>query len=683
MNTVNERKLVGGMISSIGFSQQDFASIKYIFLYLNNGLKEISFESDDDFCLVLDNSKRIKVQVKINTLTIPFARELSKDISYTDKNIIIGSSYDDSFRNVLQYKDRHLNNITGEFYDDKGKLYSDWETYCQGININSTFLLKCDFDIMDGKNQIAIARDAISQWAEKQKLSIDVSTLISELKSIISDKRCKCGHLSINEIQDIIFKHRNTRIEIYNKTFDSRLVIENIEEIIRNNPYFEKEILPIKYSIENHHFIEARSRIEECLLKHILETDLKRLYLWILNILGEHSYIITHKSEYHSNDMLCYFEFAKAHYNLEEWDEARICLNKIEKKLWDENIYLLSALIYHDSKQDNESQHELLKCLEINDSFIDALIMLGTLTSTSNPLKAIESYEKALFIDENCAAAYYGLAMLSENTCDFESALNYYKKYTIKSTNEIPNEVMAKIAAFSFICNKDNWELFFQKWNMLFRKQKQISSVKAVLMIIIGWEESYIFLLKSKEDGFTIICNNTTILEYEAGKNEVHSSIGLILPSIDFSMHKFVNQNSFNPVRASDRYTFEETALPAIQTDYDSLECYNDTLSKLLKTGKLHLNHVFGNNTKEYVIYDNDITIEMKITGSELICNIIIGNVLMKIWIEPIEKGFQAFKRQLSKDCSFNEACIILRFNNSLESVLTFKKKAIHITYCD
>jgi len=164
MNTVNDRKLVGGMISSIGFSQQDSASIKYIFLYLSNGLKEISFESDDDFCLVLTDSKKVKVQVKINTLTIPFARKLSKNISYTDQNIIIGSSYDDSFRNVLQYKNRHLNNLSGDFYDDKGKLYSDWEMYCKEIDIDSTFLLNCDFDIIDGVNKFAIARDAISQW---------------------------------------------------------------------------------------------------------------------------------------------------------------------------------------------------------------------------------------------------------------------------------------------------------------------------------------------------------------------------------------------------------------------------------------------------------------------------------------------------------------------------------------
>ena len=135
MNTVNDKKLVGGMFNSIGFSQQDLASIKYIFLYLNEGLKEISFESDDDFCLVLNDSKRIKVQVKINTLTTHLARQLSKKISYADQNIIIGTGYDDNFRNILQYKNRHLNNVKGEYYDNKDKLHSDWEEYCKKINI--------------------------------------------------------------------------------------------------------------------------------------------------------------------------------------------------------------------------------------------------------------------------------------------------------------------------------------------------------------------------------------------------------------------------------------------------------------------------------------------------------------------------------------------------------------------
>jgi hypothetical protein len=55
MNTVNDKKLTGGMISSIGFAEQDYASIKYLFMFLDNGLREISFESADDFCLALDD----------------------------------------------------------------------------------------------------------------------------------------------------------------------------------------------------------------------------------------------------------------------------------------------------------------------------------------------------------------------------------------------------------------------------------------------------------------------------------------------------------------------------------------------------------------------------------------------------------------------------------------------------
>lgn len=49
MDYVNGRKNVGGMISSIGFSEQDCASIKYMFEYLENGLVEISFESKKRF----------------------------------------------------------------------------------------------------------------------------------------------------------------------------------------------------------------------------------------------------------------------------------------------------------------------------------------------------------------------------------------------------------------------------------------------------------------------------------------------------------------------------------------------------------------------------------------------------------------------------------------------------------
>lgn len=683
MNTVNDKKLVGGMINSIGLSQQDLASIKYIFLYLDKGLKEISFETDDDFCLVLDGLKKIKVQVKINTLTIPFVKGLCNSISLTDQNIIIGSGYDDQFRNVLQYKNRYLNIVGGEFYDDKEKIYSDWEEYCRGIEINADFLLKCDFDIMDGLNQMAIARDAIAQWAESKKVLIDVEKLIDEMKLVVADRRCKCGKLSEKDIKYIVSKHRNSRIERYNKKFEISRIIDDLENIIRENPYFEKDVLLIKHCIENYMFVEARSRIEECLSKHIIERDLISIYLWTLNQLRDFSDTVIQEKEYYMNDKSCCLEFAKAHYCLNEFGDAKKWLDKIDKQVWDENTHLWSAYIYYALEQDMESQNELLKCLEINDSCIDALIMLGCLNRVNNSKKAVEYYEKALAIDTSCAEAYYGLAMISENLCDLESALNYYNDYVKYFVGEVSSEIMAKIAVFSVICNKDNCELIFQKWNRLFRKQNMISNEQNILIPVVGREHTYIFILISREDGFSVFCGDDIIFEYVSGKNEARSSIGTLIPYIDFAMHKFVNQKSINPVRTSDRYAVEEVAVPAIIREYDDFESYNETMSKLLETGKLHLNHVFSDTSKEYMVKDDDIEIEMKVTGTELLGNIIVGNITMLIWIDPIGDGFRAFKKQLSKDCSFNDAAIVMKYNGSYENILTFNKKRIHIVYCD
>lgn len=76
MNTITDKQLVGGMINSIGFQQQDYASITYMFKYLDNGLNQISFETADDFCIVLEEKMIIKVQVKINLLTVSFVKDL-------------------------------------------------------------------------------------------------------------------------------------------------------------------------------------------------------------------------------------------------------------------------------------------------------------------------------------------------------------------------------------------------------------------------------------------------------------------------------------------------------------------------------------------------------------------------------------------------------------------------------
>lgn len=682
MNTVNSKKLTGGMIGSIGFSQQDLASIKYLFKYLDNGLSEISFESDDDFCLVLDNHKKVKVQVKVNSLTVPFVRGLVSTIDYADENFIVGSSYDDAFRNVLQYKRRHLSNLGSKFYNDKEQLDLDWKEYCRKIKIDPHFLLACEFDIMDGINQMAIARDSIACWAEKKKVIICIDELMKDLKCIIADKRQICGNLSERDIKDIILKHRNTRIERYSTKTNTDGIVELLESIICENKFFEKDLLSIKYDIEKELFVEARSRLEDCISKRILQVELERILLWVLNVLGEYNSIIDYEKTGLVNDVLCYVEFAKAHYCLGEYGVSREWLDKVDKSIWNEYTYMLSAYVYYELKQSKEAEHELVSCLDINDRCVDAYIFSGKILCESDVHRAVECFEKALSIDVNCSEAYLGLAQISENSFDFNSALEYYNEYVRNSNEIISHIIMAKIAVFGVICEKDNWELNFHKWNSLFRKQENLHDECAILIPVIGWEETHIFLLTSGEDGFTVFCGKNTIYECRNGQYEARTSIGTMLPGIDFNMHKFVNQDSINPVRTTDRYSIEETKIPVFVRDYERYDDYRKIMDILLRTGKLHLNHIFDENTRDYVIDDNDIEIEMKVRGTELIGSIVIAGVKMSIWINPVGNNFREFMKQLSKDCSFNEAALLIRDKSNHVSSIMFDKKRIRVIQC-
>lgn len=97
------KKLMGGPINSAGISQQDCASIVFLFKYLEDiDFDEITFETNDDFTIRFKEKKEINVQVKINQINIKFARNLLKDyqINKNRKNIFVGSGFDDEFRNL-------------------------------------------------------------------------------------------------------------------------------------------------------------------------------------------------------------------------------------------------------------------------------------------------------------------------------------------------------------------------------------------------------------------------------------------------------------------------------------------------------------------------------------------------------------------------------------------------------
>lgn len=170
MNYVEGRKNIGGMQNSIGMSQQDCSSIKFLFEYLENGLEEISFESLNDFCIVLEGDERLYFQVKVNQFTLPKVSELLRENNIHEKTIFIGSGYNDKVRNLLQYKERYLQAKQGILNEDKEKLFKEMKDICHERKINVKSFLRCDFFVVESTNRIDIAKSAIEKWARNKKI---------------------------------------------------------------------------------------------------------------------------------------------------------------------------------------------------------------------------------------------------------------------------------------------------------------------------------------------------------------------------------------------------------------------------------------------------------------------------------------------------------------------------------
>jgi len=680
MNTITDKQLVGGMINSIGFQQQDYASITYMFKYLDNGLNQISFETADDFCIVLEEKMIIKVQVKINLLTVSFVKDLLKKISNNYNQVIIGSGYSDDFRNILQYKTRYVNSINGSTYTDKKKLNSDWEDYCYKKDIDGRLLLKCEFDSIDSNNQISIARDAIAQWAEKKNIYVDSNRLLSHLLSIVSEKRSQCGQLSKNDIESLVSQYRSPfRIPNYYSTPLLKSTINELEQLINEYPRFANDLLVIKNDIENNNLTGAKNRIEKIFGDKILQKELERTYLWTLNQLKDYNAVIAKERDYFCEDT--HYEISLAYFKLHDLDKSARCLDIISKEKWSEDDYLLRAYIYMSNMENERALHELEQCLNINNNNVNALVAIGIIYMGKDQSTATDYFLKATSIDNECPDAYLGLATISECACDFELALQYYQKLEKNNQYELPSVILAKMGAYSYILKKDIYAIYFQKWNNRFRNENSINGEKKYLLFVIGLNNCYTFTLKSTDTGVSVFLFDNKILDYNENSAYIAiSSIGVMVDNFSYQFNRLIGKHSLNPLRSTESFNVKDSYMPVIIRQYKNQDAFQKACSTIDNSGKVHLNHILSQTQRDYVVDEDAIDVELELNGKQLTGIVIIDNIEMPIWIDPIGEGFEAFRKELTSNKNFNEAALLLMFDIH-EKIYYFPKSEIKIHY--
>lgn len=677
-NTVNDRKFVGGMIAGNGFYLQDCASIKYLFLFLDQGLQEISFESQDDFCLVV-NDKKINVQVKNVELTISFVNSLLKEIPLADKNIIVGSSCDDIFRNLIRYRERYLNIDRSVYYDDKNELKDDWENLCKGKMIDKNLFLHTDYDVIDVTNQKEIAIASIAKWAENNKIIINTEETFDELKKIAEIKRCECGNLTSKEIINIVNKHRDVRIGIMNTlgTEQEREIVSRFEKLIVLCPFFASDLLAIKYSIEKTSYVEAEALLTSLLAKGLTDNSLQEVRLWLLNRLGRYEELLgSVKAIFNKSDFVL-MEEAKAYCYLGRLDDAKKCVDVISEDLWDEDIYLLYSSILESEDKIEECRELLKKCIKKYEKSMDALYLLAKL---STPEEAVEYYERIRIIDDNSPLSYIGLADISEEAFDYETAYMYYTEYLKKDKGIIPFEIYAKLVVLGYVCKK-SIDIWLIKLNRSYREQNDIIGISKIALPFIDKEYTLFFSFVSKERGYDFLLNNELIAKSLSEFDIFVPGIGAIVPGIDYYMHSFINGYSSNPVKTSQMYSIDEAAVPGIYLYFNTLEAYEKMREKLIKTGKVHLNHRFTDKQFDYVIDGKDIEVDLLAHNGELDGTITVGEVKIFLYFKETSIGFDNFNKQLNKNSGLNEAAIDLVYKDEYATRLVYKKKNISLQF--
>ena len=660
-NYISDKKLIGGMISSAGFAQQDLVAIKYLFDSLDDGLEAISFETKEDFVLHYKDKKQILCQSKINELTPKSVVKFMDKYKNTDELVIIGSSMDDSFRNLINKRDRYIN---AKKISDDASIYNDFKNVCDEFGINIDQFLKYSFDAIESNHAKELARESINKYAEKKGIFICSEELLLELAGIISiDLRSKGGCLSINEIKLLITKHRTEKIPSIYKSdpiisdYIKIKVIDNLEELIQKHKIYSDKLSIIKTLIENNQYLNAKNFILE------IYDDaewIRPYYFWVLNMLGyndEKNRLIEGIDIEKIDDSLL-FSIAVHFYLNKDYNAVLKYLDKMKNIEFPE-YYMLMALYYTAIHKKEEALENVKKCINIDNSFADAYILLADLIKEKDPKEAVENLKKAISLDAQNPQIQYELAIISEQCDDFTQSTRYFKKYIeLSQTDNI--RMLVKIPVYMHYTGDPNWEaeLFKIKRHLDKIEHEQSTKIHYCILPKDLINCAFYTFIYNTNDGCFLYRDSECI--FKSVENNLYFGLGVFSSPSNHFLINASEEMFTNPARELYDEISEKELSPSIFIFVGNDQKYKDIVDELINTKHFVLNHDYGDG-KEYI--DRNRAVFIKLNHDKTKVNGEIGfnegNKKMSFTIFKKAKGFNSFINSL-RTTPCDEAFIIV-----------------------
>lgn len=681
---------IGGSISSAGMSFQDCCSIIYLFKYLDcESFEEITFETTNDFTIRFSNEKEISVQVKVNQLTIKKIIEFLKKYNFDNNKryIIIGSGFDDEFRNFYNKLLRYKNIINSRAkYEEKAKATTDFENECKSKKINFENIKFIEFDAIDKINALKIVKSEIYEWADRRNLFIDVNGILNELETNISLQFREYGEsLSKEKIMDIIWNNKQSKItsrKLNMKNFDDekKFFINEIEKyMIKSNILF-KDLQILKSYIEEDMFKEALNKSTELAMFNI---NLKIVHLWILLNNQMYFEIISICKNINLENYFLFLILGKAYIGIGDFQKA-IEILKLGSELQDDyNINLQIGIASFNLKDKVRALEYFNKCKYIEPKKGEIYLYIGKLFEYKE--ECIEYMDKALYYNPNLFEAYIEKGKVFRYKSKFNQAKRCYEKYMELSGEYDDIFILTEIALCSYMLNDNEMKVNVIKWISIFNQsENKILFGEKEKISIVDCGENYInyILITKKENKIALEINGKLIASVY--KDSSTSGIGLEISPTNRELLVFskygediITEGSIDIKKIDIEYINEEASLPTIYKLFSDAKNYEVCKRNLLNEDVLVLNHQWDGYL-EYIDNKDSVKVNIYKKIKSLNIEVKIGNHSFIETFSIVGEGFHEFRRKCQQKSMFNEAAILLKSPNE-ECQITFDKSNILI----
>ncbi|WP_442107428.1 tetratricopeptide repeat protein [Pseudomonas sp. NUPR-001] len=207
----------GGANASSGFVYQDLCALYYLAQHLGDAsFQALGIETDDDFTL-LHASRKMALQVKIPTLSVPMAkRHMGPD------KTLIGSRTDNSLKTLLTYLSQYRE-VEQSLESDatKAKVREDFDTLLKRYKIKGSASIPATWYVneLPESNLPQVIKYTLAAWGLASGMLIDVESCFNELYRLAGERRQRRGYINKQEVLDLLNTKTANRVARSSKDF--------------------------------------------------------------------------------------------------------------------------------------------------------------------------------------------------------------------------------------------------------------------------------------------------------------------------------------------------------------------------------------------------------------------------------------------------------------------------------